>query len=176
VLAFGGRVCVLCGLFLGGCASEPVLLSVEEVATPEEVVKEEVKPYAKPEGVFVDVGFFGGRLWNEARAEAEIQMGEIRSRVEHRRDGIELRMGKGSFWIVDDKVQQIRVELPSLMRRSQAMEFLGLPPQVREWHGNERDWVTHHVFGFDRIRMGRHEADSELVVWVEARKFSGRKR
>ena len=48
--------------------------------------------------------------------------------------------------------------------------------KVREWHGNERDWVTQHNFGFERIRMGRDAPDSELVVWVEARKFNARRR
>ena len=158
------------------CSQDPVLvgLAEEEVLQAEEV-SGPVR-YEKGEGVLVDVAYLGGRAWDEVRGEVELQMGRIRERVERGRDGVEIRLDRGMIRVVDQQVQLLRIELPYAMRRSQALENLGLPPQVREWHGNERDWVTHHNFGFERIRMGRDEPDSELVVWVEARKFNPRRR
>ncbi|MEC7242809.1 MAG: hypothetical protein VXW32_16365 [Myxococcota bacterium] len=158
------------------CSQDPVLVGLAE----EEVLQAEEASgpvrYEKGEGVLVDVAYLGGRAWDEVRGEVELQMGQIQERVERGRDGVEIRLDRGMIRVVDQQVQLLRVELPYAMRRSQALENLGLPPQVREWHGNERDWVTHHNFGFERIRMGRDEPDSELVVWVEARKFNPRRR
>ena len=149
-------------------------LEEEEVLTADE--SSGPVRYEKAEGVLVDVAYLGGRAWDEVRGEVELQMGRIQERSERGRDGVEIRLDKGMIRVVDQQVQLLRVELPYAMRRSQALENLGLPPQVREWHSNERDWVTHHNFGFERIRMGRDEPDSELVVWVEARKFNPRRR
>jgi len=161
---------------MAACSSDPVLVGLETLPSEEESAALMSKPYEKAEGVFVDVSRFGGRHWNQVRGEVEKQMGTVRAKVDHGRDGVELRLARGSVRILDDRVQILHVDLPYVMRRSQAMEAVGLPPQVREWYGNERDWVARHAFGFDRIRMGRDDLDSELVVWVEARKFNGRKR
>jgi hypothetical protein len=173
---FKGEAQVLGLWMLAACTSDPVLVGLKDLVVEEPVSVAVTEPYEKPKGVFVDVSRFGGRQWNQIRGEVEKQMGELRAKVDHGRDGMELRLARGSVRILDDQVQIIHVELPYVMRRSQAMEAVGLPPQVREWHGNERDWVAHHAFGFERIRMGRDAPDSELVVWVEARKFNGRKR
>ena len=162
--------------FVIACSSEPVLVALEASPEGETVEEKVVEAYSKPEGVFVDVAYFGGRTWREAQGEVELQMGRIQNRVEHGRDGIEFVLERGRIWVVEGDIQMVRVDLPYAMRRSQALENLGLPAQVREWFGNRRDWVTRHTAGFDRIRMGREEAESELVVWVEARKFNGRRR
>ena len=158
------------------CSSEPVLVSLEGDLDGTAAEEKAVEPYAKPAGVFVDVAYLGGRLWREAQGEVELQMGQIQRKVEHERDGVEFELDRGRVWVVEGEIQMLRVELPYAMRRSQALESIGLPAQVREWFGNRRDWVTRHSAGFDRIRMGREEADSELVLWVEARKFNGRRR
>jgi hypothetical protein len=163
-------------LILVACSPEPVLLGVDPARTDVESTAVEVKAYEKPEGIFVDVAHLGGRQWNAIRAEVEQQMGPVESKSDRQRDGVEYQMGRGFVRVLRGQVQLINVELPYAMRRSQAMETLGLPPQVREWHGNKSDWVAHHAFGFDRIRMGRDAPGSELVNWVEARKFNGRKR
>jgi hypothetical protein len=161
---------------LAACSSEPVLLGVEKVETEASPESKVTAPYEKPEGVFVDVARLGGRQWNSIRSEVEQQMGQMQSKVDRGRDGVEYQLGRGFVRVIRGQVQLIHVELPYAMRRSQAMEAVGLPPQVREWHGNERDWVAHHSFDFERIRMGRDAQDSEMVLWVEARKFNGRKR
>ncbi len=161
---------------LAACSSEPVLLGVEKVEPEASGEVKEAAPYEKAEGVFVDVARLGGRQWNSIRAEVEQQMGQVEAKVDRGRDGLEYQLGRGFVRVLRGQVQLIHVELPYAMRRSQAMEAVGLPPQVREWHGNERDWVAHHSFDFDRIRMGRDGPGSEMVRWVEARKFNGRKR
>ena len=158
------------------CSSEPVLVGLAEDHAAEGTADAGPQRYEKSEAVMVDLAYLAGRGWNEVRGEAELQMGRIEGRVDRGRDGTEIQLAKGLVRVVDEQVQLIRVELPYAMRRSQALEMLGLPPQVREWHGNERDWVTQHNFGFERIRMGRDAPDSELVVWVEARKFNARRR
>lgn len=163
-------------LILVSCATEPVLLGVEQVGASEESTPEVARPYEKVEGVFVDVAYLAGRQWNSIRPEVERQMGQVESKVDRGRDGVETRLGRGFVRVMRGQIQLITVNLPYAMRRSQAMESVGLPPQVREWHGNEHDWVAHHAFGFDRIRMGRDAPGSEMVIWVEARKFNGRKR
>jgi hypothetical protein len=160
------------------CSSGPVLLGVDETVGLAEKGAQAPVAYEKPEGVFVDVGRLSGRQWNTIRGEVEQQMGMLQTKVDRGRDGIEYQLGRGYVRVVGGQVQMIWLELPYAMRRSQAMEVIGLPPQVREWHSNKRDWVAHHQFGFDRIRMGRtgSESESELVEWVEVRKFNGRKR
>lgn len=161
---------------LFACSQDPVLVGLAEKEGLEQGTPDGPVRYEKAEGVLVDVAYLGGRGWGEVRGEVELQMGRIQGRTNRGRDGTEIQLDKGLIRVVDEQVQLIRVDLPFAMRRSQALENLGLPPQVREWHGNERDWVTHHNFGFERIRMGRDEPDSELVVWVEARKFNPRRR
>ena len=158
------------------CSQDPVLVGLAEEGVSAEEASSGPVRYEKADGVLVDVSYLAGRGWDEVRGEVELQMGRIQGRTDRGRDGVEIRLDKGRIRVVDGQVQLLRVELPYAMRRSQALENLGLPPQVREWHGNERDWVTHHNFGFERIRMGRDEPDSELVVWVEARKFNPRRR
>lgn len=175
-LLLGERKALFVLWIFAACSSGPVLLGVDETVGLEDDGAQAQVAYEKPEGVFVDVGRLGGRQWNTIRAEVELQMGMLQTKVDRGRDGTEYQLGRGFVRIVNEQVQLIWVELPYPMRRSQAMEAIGLPPQVREWHSNKRDWVAHHTFGFDRIRMGRAEADSEMVDWVEARKFNGRKR
>jgi hypothetical protein len=125
----------------------------------------------------VDVAHFAGRSLDAVRGELEEQLGEILEVVElSQRDGREIRLGRGLVREVNGGIYLVRVELPHPMRRSEAMRRVGLPPQVRKWLGFTNEWRASWLYGFERVRMGREERDSEFVVWVEALKSNPRKR
>lgn len=162
---------------LAAC-SEPVLLGVQEEPTVEleESSLGEVASYVKPDEVEVDTQYLLGRRIDEINGELSAQMGEIIGRSDIGRDGVEISYDRGSVRFIDDTLYQIHLELPFVMRRSQALEAVGLPAQVGAWHGNTRDWVVKWSFGMERIRMGREARGSEHVTWVEVRKFNPRRR
>jgi hypothetical protein len=135
-----------------------------------------VTSYEKSEDVEVDTQYLLGRHIDEINGVLTAQMGEVTSSVELGRDGVEITLEKGSARLLDDVLYQIRFDLPFVMRRSQALEAVGLPAQVGAWHGNTLDWVVKWSFGMERIRMGRESRGSEHVTWVEVRKFNPRRR
>ena len=160
-------------LFVGfviACSSEPVLVALEASPEGETVEEKVVEAYSKPKGFLWTSPTLVEERGERHKVRWNCRWDAFKNRVEHGRDGIEFVLERGRIWVVEGDIQMVRVDLPYAMRRSQALENLGLPAQVREWFGNRRDWVTRHTAGFDRIRMGREEAESELVVWVEARK------
>jgi hypothetical protein len=162
---------------LAAC-SEPVLLGVDDdpIVDIETDELASIVSYVKSEDVEVDARYLLGRHIDEANAELTTQMGEILSRVDIGLDGVEVLLETGKVRLIDDIIYQIYFELPFVMRRSQALEAVGLPAQVGAWHGNTLDWVVKWSFGMERIRMGRESRGSEHVTWVEVRKFNPRRR
>ncbi len=162
---------------LAAC-SEPVLLGVD-MEPIVDIETDELAPaatYVKSEDVEVDSRYLLGRHIDEANTELTTQMGEILSRVDLGLDGVEVVLERGKVRLIDDILYQIYFELPFVMRRSQALEAVGLPAQVGAWHGNTLDWVVKWSFGMERIRMGRESRGAEHVTWVEVRKFNPRRR
>jgi len=174
-------VCILClwGWLLVACGPpEPVLPGViAQDQTTQEGLK--VRPrtaYEKPPGVYVDVGYLCGRGLDAVREVLAEQLGDVVETVElDPRDGRELGLQRGRVRVKDGRIYQVRVTLDGPLRRSTALQALGLPPTVRKWNAFTREFNTRHHAGFDRIRMGRLEPGSEEVSWVEVRKTDPRR-
>ena len=62
----------------------------------------------------------------------------------------------------------LSVPLPEPLRRTDALELLGFPPQVDDTIVLHREYRLNHEWGFRRIRMMRLGQDNELVDKVEA--------
>jgi len=142
--------------------------------TPSEV--REPPAYEKPPGTFVDVKFLCGRTLSEVRDQLSIQMGDIQQIIElDPRDGRELVLERGRVRIKDDTIYMVRVQLQAPLRRSPALQAVGLPLTVRRWNSFTHEFNTRHHAGYDRIRMGRLEPESEAVTWVEVMKDNPRR-
>lgn len=171
--------------YLLACGSpEPVLRAVQP--TPEaEVVAERRKEaelkatpaavdarYVKPEGVYVDARYLGGRPWRTVRADVEEQLGAVIEEREAAGGGLEVVLERGTIRLSDARIQMVEVPLPELMRRSDAMAALGFPPPTRDYQPFSLEFRLLNEWGFRRIRFFRAEPGSEDIVKVQAWKFT----
>ena len=157
---------------------EPVLPGVVQSpeTTEEGLTVRSLQAYEKPAGVYVDVGHLCGKSLESVRDQLSEQLGDIReSRDLHPKDGKELVLERGSVRVKDGRVYLIHVDLEGPLRRSTALQALGLPPTVRKWNAFTHEFNTRFHAGFERIRMGRMEPGTEEVVWVEVMKASPRR-
>lgn len=160
--------------FLLACdPKEPVLSGLAPPLEADGEVQPE--PYSKGEGVYVDVQYLAGKGWDEARDEVSVQMGDIVSIEElDPRDGREIRLERGFLRTKEGRIYVVYVDLPRPMRRTAALSATGLPPHADDWHAFTHEYRLRWHSGFDRIRMGRIEGDSQMVAWVEALRFNPR--
>jgi hypothetical protein len=177
------------GLVLGGCGhDENVLLGVEEQAreaaptTRDEVWGRaplgEPRPatpaaqaaaYEKPEGVWVDVRWFGGRRYDDVEDLLVQQLGPLAERkVLDERAGEELRFQNGEVRVVRGVVYMLRVRLPEPLTRTDALLALGFTTQADHWRETHREYRLAHAFDFVRFRMQRDAVRRDRVVVVEA--------
>jgi hypothetical protein len=166
----------MCGV---GCGTpEPILLGVVAQAqeTREGLTIRSPKAYVKPKGVYVDVGHLCGRSLDEVRDDLSEQLGDILASTDlNPKDGRELTLDRGKVRIKDGRIYMVRVELEGTLRRSTALQSVGLPPTVRKWNTFTYEYNTRYHAGFERIRMGRLSPESEEVLWVEVMKASPRR-
>ncbi len=169
----------LLGPLMAACGPpEPVLPGVvsDQKRTQEGLRVREPEPYNKPKGVYVDVPHFCGKSFEAVRDDLSEQLGDIRMSKElNSKDGKELKLDRGMIRVKDGKIYLVRVELKVPLRRSSAMQAVGLPVTVRKWNSFSREFNTRHHAGYERIRMGRLESNSEAVVWVEVMRSSPRR-
>lgn len=131
--------------------------------------------YTRPEGVYVDARYLGGRRLAGVRGEVEAQLGAL---LEERElpagQGIELRFQRGNLRVSDDGViYLIDVPLPEPMRRGEALTALGFPVQLtREYNALTHEYRLTHAWGFRRLRFMRTAPGSEDIARVEAWKSS----
>ncbi|MCK6518649.1 hypothetical protein L6R46_26780 [Myxococcota bacterium] len=167
-----GSVCAIWALGLVGCGADEPILSGLRVAPSAQAPG---APYVRPEHVLVDISYLGGRSWEEARDVVDEQLGPITERIDlDPRDGQELRFEAGALRVKDGQIYQITVTLPRPTRRAAALHSLNLPPQIDSWFSLDRELRARWEAGFERIRLGRAEPESEMIVWVEALKWSPR--
>ncbi len=144
--------------------------------TPEGLTVRAPKPYEKPAGVYVDVGHLCGRGLDSVRDVLSAQLGDILERRElNPQDGKELVLTRGSVRVKDGRIYLVKVALEGPLRRSTALQAMGLPPTVRKWNSFTHEFNTRHHAGFERIRMGRMEPGTVEVVWVEVMKTNPRR-
>ncbi len=183
---------VLLAGWLAGCgAGEPVLLGVqpEEEETqgaddriwkrvvPESAYQEdpvqEVKAYARPEGVYVDVHWFGGRRYGDVADELVVQLGPLHERRElDASKGEELVYERGDVRVVRGVVYMLRVQLPEPLTRTEALLATGFSIYADHWRETHREFRLSHTFDFERFRLMRDREQEDRVVIVEAWKQS----
>ena len=152
--------------------TEPVLSGV----APPEVQHEPIDGdfYVKAEGVYVDAQYIAGKSWGLVRDEVNAQMGDVAEVKDLGRDGRQITLERGHIKESEGTVYLVHVTLPRPMRRTAALHATGLPPQADDWHAFTHEYRLRWHGNFDRIRMGRLEADSDMVAWVEAKRYDPR--
>ncbi len=162
----------------------PVMLAVEPPRTPEAVAEKRAAAelraspanveatYTKPEGVYVDARFLGGRRYDAVRAEIEQQLGAVVEERDELSGGREIVFERGTLRLVDGRIQMVEVPLPQPVRRSEALALVGFPPAVGEYKAFTLEYRLVNEWGFRRLRLVRAARDSEDIVRVQAWKFS----
>lgn len=178
-------------LLLGCNTEEPVLLGVEPKEQPKssarsekwkreipesayrDTPKTEAQAYAKPEGVYVDVHWLGGRRYDDVADEVEQQLGPLHERkVLDSRRGEELVYERGDVRVVRGVIYMIRVQLPEPLTRTEALLVTGFGVYADHWRETHREFRLSYSFDFERFRLMRHSGDKDRVVSVEAWKIS----
>jgi len=167
-------VTVFLASLLLACEPEPVLPVVAATEPVNDNTRAQAD-YALAEGVLVDVQYLAGRNWEAVRDEVGRQMGAVQEASDlPRQEGRLIRLERGEVEIRDDRICRIKVLLPEPRRRSGALSAVGLPVHVDNWMATHREFRLRWTWNFERIRMGRASAESEEVVWVEARRWDPR--
>lgn len=157
---------------LTGIPADPLLSgtqSAAEVRAEPEAPSKEPVPYAKPEGVFVDVGHLAGQRFTASRDIVADQLGGLTdTRALGSERGEELRFDRGTLRVVDDTIYMMSIPLPEPLRRHEALAALGLPAIVDRYNTLDDEYRFYNELGFRRVHMKRVSDDSELVTTVEA--------
>lgn len=173
---------ILTLLLLACGTDEPVVRAVPPAKTVEEVrqAREDAEirasPYAidmgyhKPEGVYVDVRYLGGRTYTIVRDAVTTQLGALASESTlPSEQGTELTFERGTLRVKDGRIVLVDVPLPEPMRRSEALRVTGFPDQVpRSWVLLSGEFRLTNSFDFRRIVFVRAAPESEDVVRVQA--------
>lgn len=164
---------VLAAVPLGCREPDPILAGLGP--SPEVAVDPASAPTVHRAGLALDVPWVLGRAWEEVRLELPEHLGPVTEVVELGSvDGREVRLQRGRVRLLGQDVYLVEVALPAPLARSEALEALGIPPTVETWFDLSQEYrVTWHA-GYERLRFGRTEADSELVAWVEVLERSPR--
>ncbi len=184
-------VALALALLLGCGTEEPVLLGVEpdepadaterskvwQRVIPESAYRDdpevEAQTYSKPEGVYVDVHWLGGRRYDDVASELEQQLGALHERkVLDARRGEELVYERGDVRVIRGVVYMIRVQLPEPLTRTEALLVTGFTVFADHWRETHREFRLSHSFDFERFRLMRHDDDKDRVVSIEAWKMS----
>lgn len=131
--------------------------------------------YARADGVYIDLRYFGGRSWDAARAEVERQFGPVMEETTPAGAATgerDVRLLRGSIHLRDNRIQKMTVPLPEPVRRSEALALLGLPPFVGNYNSLALEFRLTNEWGFRRIRFLRTERGAEEIESVEALSFS----
>ena len=181
------------GLLLACGGEEPVLLGVKPEAEPESESNErskvwqrvipesayrddpvvEAEAYSKPDGVYVDIHWLGGRRYDDVIGEVELQLGPLHERkVLDARRGEEWVYERGDVRVIRGVIYMVRVQLPEPLTRSEALLVTGFSIYADHWRETHREYRLSNSFDFERFRLMRHDQDKDRVVTVEAWKQS----
>lgn len=166
---------------LWGCAgSEPVVPAVQPTETVEQVAerrkRQELRAsprnvevlYEKPEGVYVDVRYLGGRSWDGVREDVERQLGAVLGRAPTPEGDEEVTLQRGTVRLRDGAIVMIDVPLPEPARRTDALVALGFPANADGWQALALEYRLVNAWGFRRLRFVRADRESEDIVRVQA--------
>ena len=162
---------------------EPAVRAVRPVpATPEQVAekreREELRTsprnlevnYEKPEGVYVDAQFLGGRRWENVRTIVLEQLGALLETSTDARGHEVKRLERGTITLEEDEIDEIIVPLPEPIRREQAMVACGFSGLVDRYLSFTREYRVTQFQSFRRIILHRAGPNDDLVVKVTAQK------
>jgi hypothetical protein len=128
--------------------------------------------YEKPDHIYVDANWIGGRSFREARGIVQQQLGSLQAtEALPSSKGDELRFERGTLRVLDDRIYYVLVPLPEPSRRDLALADLGFQPVVGEWLATHRAYRLNHERGYRRLRLLRLDAEGEFVTAVEAWKW-----
>lgn len=141
----------------------------EELRTSPRVLEVE---YDKPEGVYVDVAFFGGRR-PEGIADALVaQLGPVRETRPEEDGLVEVVYAGGSVKLRAGTIAVLDVPMPTPRPRDEALASVGFKPYlVRRWGELTHEFRARHLQDFDRVVLHRVEPGGDLVDRVTAYRF-----
>lgn len=159
---------------------EPILQAIpdqnilQDHASPTEILaQKERKVYQKPEHIFVDVMFLGGRMLSDSQGLIAEQLGNLQQNYElPMGQGLRYEYDKGNIQVLDEAIYLIEIPLPEPIRRSEALQLLGFPEQVDKYIITHREYILENSWDFRRIRMKRDSKENELVTHFSAWKFN----
>ena len=124
-------------------SDEPLVRAIDApVVTPEQIeAKREAEElrasprimevnYKKPEGVYIDVQFMGGRRVDNIRDILADQLGALVEQSELVDGKQTMKFERGELKIVDGAIAVINVPLPEPVRRTEAMALAGFSTHV----------------------------------------------
>ncbi len=174
-------------LFWLGCAGndEPVVRAVpspakpvtaEQIAEKREADATRTSPrnlevnYEKPDGVYIDVHFLGGRTVEQVAHVIVAQLGAGQGETDLLEGKREYRYERGTLTTVRGAIMVIDVPLPEPMRRSEAMAACGFMALVDKYLSFSREFRVTQFQDFRRVVLHRAEPGSEFIVRLTAYK------
>ena len=181
----GAALLLIAGL---GCGSdEPVLLGLDgredgagaerdevwQLRAPEAAHRSDprqvAESYERPEGVQVDVSWFGGRRFDEVQAELTAQLGRLgERRTLDAGRGEELVYERGEVRVVRGVIAMMRVRLAEPLTRTDALLATGFTIYADHWRETHREYRLANAFEFERFRLLKVAPGSDRVQVVEA--------
>lgn len=161
-------------------AVRPPAPTVEEVAAKRE--KEEIRTsprnlevnYVKPDGVYIDVHFFGGRRWENVRDLVVDQFGALLEESLDNQDRAVKRLERGTITLDDGEIDEIVVPLPEPMRRADAMMACGFSGLADRYLSFTNEYRVTQFQGYRRVILHRVAKGDDLVDVLTAQKKQDR--
>ena len=132
-------------------------------ASPENLIA----TYKKPEGVYVDARYFGGRNYEMVRDQLVAQLGALQDSEDLQWQGQEMTFELGSVRVKDGEIYMIEIPLPEELRRTDALAVLGFPPAARDYTDLTHEYRLNNAWGFRRIRFLKVAPGSEMIRTVQ---------
>ena len=132
--------------------------------------------YVKPERVYVDVQFLGGRRWDNVRDILVDQLGALVAQERDAQGNERMKLERGTVTVDDGVIAVIDVPLPEPMRRAEAMVACGFSGLADKYLPFTHEFRVTQFQGFRRIVLHRVAADDEFINRVTGYKLQERVR
>lgn len=126
--------------------------------------------YKKPEGVYIDVQFMGGRKVDNIRDIIADQLGSLAEQSEPVDGKQTLVFERGELKTVDGTIMVIDVPLPEPVRRTEALVLAGFSPRVDKYLAFTKEFRVVQWQDFRRIVLYRVAPNAEEVNRISADK------
>lgn len=127
--------------------------------------------YSKPERVYVDAHFLGGRRWENVREIVLDQLGALTAEAVDAQGRTVKRMERGTLTLnSESSIEILDVPLPGPMRRSDAMIACGFSGLADRYLSLTREFRVTQFQGYRRIILHRVGTNEDLVDRLTAYK------